>query len=93
MSFSRLAAAIAALSLFVVGAATAAEPVTAEQVRQICAADFQAACPDAKPGHGALKQCARAHYRSFSKPCQKALRAMRGKLEQSGAAEDSTAQH
>ena len=95
MSLSRLAAASAAACLFVAGAASAAEPLTADQVRQICQADFDKACPGAQPGHGALKQCARSHFRSFTSPCQKALKAFRGHLEESGATVggDSTAPH
>ncbi|HXQ13378.1 MAG TPA: hypothetical protein VN814_02000 [Caulobacteraceae bacterium] len=89
MTRPSLTAAALAISLIVAGAA-AAEPAantaaadTAE-VRQICAADFQKACPDAKPGNGALKACAKAHFMSFSRPCKTELKAMRARLQHSG---------
>jgi hypothetical protein len=82
MTFLRFAAAAAALALCA-GAASAAS-ITAAEVREICKPDFEKACPDAQPGHGALGKCARKHYREFDKPCQKALRSLRGKLEQEG---------
>jgi hypothetical protein len=79
----RLTAAALSIALFAAGAA-AAQPVDDSGVRQACAADFQKACPDAKPGNGALKACAKAHFMSFSHPCKTALRAMRARMQQSG---------
>jgi len=79
----RLAAAALSIALFAAGAAVA-QPADDGGVRQACAADFQKACPDAKPGNGALKACAKAHFMSFSQPCKTALKAMRAKMQQSG---------
>ncbi|HLY77847.1 MAG TPA: hypothetical protein VKQ70_00620 [Caulobacteraceae bacterium] len=79
----RLTAAALAVALIAAGAA-AAQPADDGAVRQACAADFQKACPDAKPGNGALKACAKAHFMSFSHPCKTALKAMRARMQQSG---------
>jgi hypothetical protein len=84
MTLSRLAAAALAAALLTAGAASA-QPAGGD-VRQLCATDFQKACPDAKPGDGSLKACAKAHFMSFSKPCKDALKAMRARMTQSGAA-------
>jgi hypothetical protein len=83
MTLSPLTAAALAITLLAAGAA-AADPAGGGDVRQVCAADFQKACPDAKPGNGALKACAKAHFMSFSKPCKDALKAMRSRMSQSG---------
>ena len=88
MILSRLSAAAFAFALFAVAAAAADAPITAAGVREICAADFQKACPDAKPGHGALKACARAHFQSFTSPCKHALKALRAQMRKSGQAGD-----
>ena len=51
-------------------------------VRQACMADFQKACPDAKPGPGGgMRECAKAHFSEFSQPCQSALQAMRARMQ------------
>ena len=78
----RLTAALLAIALL--GGAAVAQPADDSGVRQACAADFQKACPDAKPGNGALKACAKAHFMSFSAPCKSALKAMRARMKQSG---------
>ncbi|HVM99446.1 MAG TPA: hypothetical protein VMT68_04445 [Caulobacteraceae bacterium] len=88
MTFLRFAAAAAALA-FCAGAASAAS-ITAAEVREICKADFDKACPDAQPGHGALGKCARKHYREFDKPCQKALRSYHGGQLDQGAPSAAT---
>jgi hypothetical protein len=81
MTRSRLTAAALAVTLFAANAATADPAAGAGDVRQACAADFQKACPDAKPGDGALKACAKAHFMSFSGPCKSALKAMRARMQ------------
>jgi hypothetical protein len=80
----RLTAALALAGTLFAAGATAAQPADDGAVRQACAADFQKACPDAKPGDGTLKACARAHFMSFSGPCKTALKALRAKMQQSG---------
>jgi hypothetical protein len=82
MTLSRLTAAVLAATLFA-GVASAQSAAESDEVRQVCAADFQKACPDAKPGHGALKACAKAHFMSFSTPCRHELRAMRARMRHS----------
>jgi hypothetical protein len=79
----RLTAAALTIALCAAGAAVA-QPAGGGDVRQACAADFQKACPDAKPGDGKLRACAKAHFMSFSAPCKTALKAMRAKMQQSG---------
>ena len=83
MTLMRLAAA--ALAAALVASAASADPTGADALK-ICSADFQKACPDAKPGGGALKACARAHFMSFSSPCKSALKALRARMQQSGGA-------
>jgi hypothetical protein len=83
MTRPRLIAAVLALALIAAGAASA-DTGAGGDVRQVCAADFQKACPDAKPGNGALKACAKAHFMSFSRPCKSALKAMRARMQQGG---------
>jgi hypothetical protein len=87
MTPSRLSAAALALALLA-GAAAADQPTSAAAVREICAADFQKACPDAKPGGGALKACAKKHFMSFAYPCRHALKALRAQMRRSGQAGD-----
>lgn len=84
MTRPRLTAAALAIGLFAAGAAAADSAADTAEVRQACAADFQKACPDAKPGNGALKACAKAHFMSFSRPCKTELKAMRARLQHSG---------
>jgi hypothetical protein len=84
MTLSRLAALALSAALLTASAASA-QPAGGD-IRQVCATDFQKACPDAKPGNGALKACAKAHFMSFSQPCKDALKAMRARMSQSGAA-------
>jgi len=81
MTRSRLTAAALAVALFAANAATADPAAGDGDVRQACATDFQKACPDAKPGNGALKACAKAHFMSFSGPCKTALKAMRARMQ------------
>ncbi len=95
MTLSRLSATAVALALLAGGAsadqspgAGSAPPATAAEVREICAADFQKACPDAKPGGGALKACAKAHFMSFTSPCRHALKALRAEMRKNGQAGD-----
>jgi hypothetical protein len=83
---SRLIAAAFAISLIAAGAALADTPGSDGAVRQACTADFQKACPDAKPGNGALKACAKAHFMSFSSPCKSALKAMRARMQSQASA-------
>lgn len=83
MTRPRLTAAVLAIALLAAGAASA-EPAGGDALRQVCAADFQKACPDAKPGDGALKACAKAHFMSFSHPCKTALKAMRARMQAQG---------
>jgi hypothetical protein len=85
MTHSRLIAATLAAALF---AGTAfAQPAGGGgggngAVRQACMADIQKACPDAKPGPGGgMRECARAHFKEFSQPCQSALIAMRARMQ------------
>jgi len=82
MTLTRLATAVLATALFA-GVASAQSAAESDEVRQVCAADFQKVCPDAKPGHGALKACAKAHFMSFSTPCRHELRAMRARMRHS----------
>jgi hypothetical protein len=84
MTRTRLTAAALAIGLLAANAAVADTAGGDGDVRQACAADFQKACPDAKPGNGALKACAKAHFMSFSRPCKSALKAMRARMSQSG---------
>jgi len=81
MTRPRLTAAAFAIALFAANAAVADTAGRDGDVRQACAADFQKACPDAKPGNGALKACAKAHFTSFSGPCKTALKAMRARMQ------------
>jgi hypothetical protein len=83
MTFMRLAAAALAAALFA-GAAAAQSAADSHEAREICAADFQKACPDAKPGNGSLGACARAHFMRFSRPCKTELKAVRARMRQSG---------
>lgn len=85
MTLTRLAAAALAAALFA-SAATAQSAADTDEVRLACAADFQRACPTATPGNGSLKACAKAHFMSFSKPCKTTLKAVRARMQQSGAA-------
>ena len=83
----RLAAAVLSVALFTAGAAVA-QPADDGGVRQACAADFQKACPDAKPGPGGgMRECARDHFKEFSQPCQSALIAMRARMQAARAAQ------
>jgi hypothetical protein len=83
MTFTRLAAAVVAAALLA-GAAAAQSAADSAEVRQVCASDFQRACPAATPGNGSLKACARAHFMSFSRPCKTTLKAVRARMRQSG---------
>jgi hypothetical protein len=85
MTRTRLTAAAFAISLLAANAAVADPAGGDGDVRQACAADFQKACPEAKPGNGALKACAKAHFMSFSHPCKTALKAMRARMQSQGA--------
>jgi hypothetical protein len=54
--------------------------------RQVCAADFQKLCPDAKPGPGGgLRECVQAHFNDLSDPCKQAILAMRQQMQQQQA--------
>ena len=82
MKIRFLASAALALSLVVAGAASA-QP----DVRTACAADFQKACPDAKPGPGGgLRECVIAHQAEFSDGCKAALAAMMAARQNGGGA-------
>ena len=83
MTLSRLAVAALAAA-FLASAAAAQSAADSAEVRQACTADFQKACPNATPGNGSLKACARAHFMSFSRPCKTTLRAVRARMQQSG---------
>ena len=90
MNFSRLIAFGLSAALFA-GAALAQTP-GGGPVRTACAADFQKACPDAKPGPGGgMGQCARAHFTEFSSPCQSAIQAMRARMQANRAAQAAPA--
>jgi hypothetical protein len=81
MTHSRLIAATLAAAL-IAGAALAQPPGGSGGVRQACMADFQKACPDAKPGPGGgMRECVQAHFKEFSAPCQSALQAMRARMQ------------
>lgn len=83
MTPSRLTAAIV-VALFAAGAASA-QPAGGAALRQVCMADFQKACPSAKPGPGGgMRECARDHFKEFSQPCQTALMQMRARMQQQG---------
>ena len=92
MIHPRLIAATLAVALFA-GAASAQPGGGGGAVRQACMADFQKACPDAKPGPGGgMRECAKAHFTEFSQPCQSALQAMRARMQaqkDAGAASNS----
>ena len=80
MNYPRLIAATLAVALF--AGAASAQPAGVGAVRQACMADFQKACPDAKPGPGGgMRECAKAHFTTFSQPCQSALQAMRARMQ------------
>jgi hypothetical protein len=85
MTFTRLAAAALAAALFA-GAAAAQSAADSAEVRHVCAADFERACPDARPGNGSLKTCARKHFMSFTRPCKTELRSVRARMRQSAQA-------
>ena len=82
MKIRFLAASALAISLVVAGAASA-QP----DVRTACAADFQKACPDAKPGPGGgLRECVMTHQSEFSDGCKAALAAMMAARQNGGGA-------
>jgi hypothetical protein len=86
MTRSRLIAATFAAAL--IAGAASAQPPGAGAVRQACMADFQKACPTAKPGPGGgMRECAQAHFQEFSQPCQSALKAMRARMQAAHAAQ------
>ena len=89
MTHSRLIAATLAATLF--AGAAFAQPAGGGgngAVRQACMADIQKACPDAKPGPGGgMRECAKAHFKEFSQPCQSALIAMRARMQAARAAQ------
>ena len=79
-----------ALALALAGGVLAAAPLTADQVRTTCAADFEKYCPDARPGAGAIRACIKAHFMGFTKPCRHALMTFRDHSQPlSGAADAS----
>ena len=43
------------------------------QLRQACAGDVQRMCSGVQPGHGAIRQCIRAHQDELSPACREAL--------------------
>jgi len=76
MTHPRLIAATLAVALF--AGAASAQPTGGGGG----GADFQKACPDAKPGPGGgMRECAKAHLSEFSQPCQSALQAMRARMQ------------
>jgi hypothetical protein len=78
------------LSATLLASAAAAQTGGATPVRTACAADFQKACPEAKPGPGGgMGQCARAHFKEFTQPCQSAIQAMRARMHAAKAASNS----
>jgi len=85
MTHSRLIAVTLAVACF--ASAATAQPDGGGRgggggVREACMADFQKACPDAKPGPGGgMRECAKAHFTEFSQPCQSALQAMRARMQ------------
>ncbi|HEY2710500.1 MAG TPA: hypothetical protein VGI95_20850 [Caulobacteraceae bacterium] len=82
MSHLRLAAATAVV-LALASAAAAQQPTSG--VRQLCAADIQKLCPNAKMGPGGgMRECVKDHFSALSKPCQSAINDMRAKMQQSG---------
>ena len=89
MTLTRLAAAALAGALLA-SAAAAQSAADSDEVRQVCAADFQKACPTATPGNGSLKACAKAHFMSFSKPCKTTLKAVRARMQQEKAQTNAT---
>ena len=52
-------------------------------MRQACLVDFQAFCPDAKPGPGgAIAACIKQNHDSFSDPCKTAIAQMRAQRQE-----------
>jgi hypothetical protein len=80
-------------SALAVASVAAAQPQGGADPRQVCAADFQKLCPDAKPGPGGgLRECVTAHFSELSDPCKQAIMAMRAQMQQqqqNGAATNS----
>ncbi|HZZ87519.1 MAG TPA: hypothetical protein VFE13_04200 [Caulobacteraceae bacterium] len=88
MTLPRLIACGLAAALLVGAGAGAAR---AGAVQSACAADFQKACPDAKPGPGGGRgQCVRSHLSEFSQSCQSAIATMKAKLQARRAAAAAT---
>jgi Skp family chaperone for outer membrane proteins len=82
MTLTRLIAC--GLAAVLVAGAAAAQ---AGSVQTACAADFQKACPDAKPGPGGGRwQCVKGHLSEFSQPCQSAIADMKAKVQAKRAA-------
>jgi hypothetical protein len=79
-----LASGLVALALAATAAVAADAPLTADQVRATCSADFQKYCPDAKGG--ATRACIRGHFMSFTKPCRHVLLNFHDTSHGSGAA-------
>ena len=47
------------------------------KVRQACHGDIERLCHDVKPGHGAIRECLKAHEAELSAGCQTAIREAR----------------
>ena len=83
-----LVPAALALGLALACGAAAADPVTVDQARQTCAADFTKYCPDAKAGTGAIRVCIRAHFMSLTRPCRKVLWSLRSRMRNKNGGAD-----
>ena len=82
---------VTTLAAALIAGAASAQPAGGG-IRQVCMADFQKACPDAKPGPGGgMRECATAHFAEFSQPCQSALQAMRARMQAARAARAQSA--
>ncbi|QIB35164.1 cysteine rich repeat-containing protein [Ancylobacter pratisalsi] len=63
--------------LLFAGAASAQNAMSPEMKQvlvQTCRQDIATHCSGVQPGNGAVKGCVRDNFRSFSQPCQSALR-------------------
>lgn len=60
------------LSVGSVQAQDALSPEAKQMVAQACRSDFASLCANA--GQGSMKTCIRENFRSFSQPCQGALK-------------------
>jgi hypothetical protein len=68
----------AALAAGLALASVAAAQPQGGDVAQLCKADIQKLCPDAKMGPGGgMRECVTSHFAQLSQPCQDAIKKMR----------------